>query len=828
MLVVTLVASVAVQYVTTPAATAQTGDLCHSRGSAQFSDVGERDYGAAYILCMRALGLSVGKGYGEFGPDDLLTRAQTATFLVRLWQDVLGRECPEVEHPFQDVGSSSTHAAAIACLFGLGITEGTGPTTYEPSGYLKASQISRFLLRLWQLLGYDCAPAGSELARAGACLTDLRVTPGPAEAMSGEKVIRSQMAVYMIGLWHQAEGRGAPPPPPFRPVSAARGEACGLATVGDWFYDTWQDPEYGLAHTWSLGATDVSWERTRGLDDECRGEAQLSLVCWEDGEWYYLLTWHDVGQVQRDAQDYVSIDMDPGNSELAWSGRFSIDSGATEDGDPFLYTSVPPDSTVEDDWADHIDYAISRDELWLNFPDTGAWVMFEGANGWQDVFEDCADALPGEALGYSPADACRPDGLNTGRLDDVTAGFPLPTWAAASTGAFKVAVLLADFPDARASANDKDDIDQNLAETERYLETISGGRLDVQLYQYPGWITARRGWQEYLDLLPMGNPGLSEEIVEEIALAAEQLQDFDGSSYDSMMVVLPRSGFSGGLASTGGSIGNAAGVTRWSLINNQESSQPPTESRDREWWFTAAHELAHNLGLADLYPYDPDVRDVPDPPVDRHWVRFEVGLMGLEVNFPARPDAYPYTVDWPAGYVDQTDYDRHLEAREMLAWSRWQLGWLDEARVACLASPTDVTVELAPAASRGEGVAMVAIPHHADDRYVIVVESRRPMRYDGRETVDGVDDDDVPYTYTDHPLPAEGIMVYLVRADRRNGELPLLLWTDPGTGEVDHPPIMTPGSTWWLGEPGTLSGQYKIEFVSSTPDTDTIRVIFRP
>ncbi|MCE2530289.1 MAG: S-layer homology domain-containing protein [Acidimicrobiia bacterium] len=92
--------------VTTGAATAQPGDLCDLRDGAQFSDVGERDYGAAYILCMRVLGLSVGKGNGEYGPEDLLTRAQAASFLVRLWRDVLGRECPEVDHPFQDVASS--------------------------------------------------------------------------------------------------------------------------------------------------------------------------------------------------------------------------------------------------------------------------------------------------------------------------------------------------------------------------------------------------------------------------------------------------------------------------------------------------------------------------------------------------------------------------------------------------------------------------------------------------------------------------------------------------------------------------------------------------
>lgn len=56
----------------------------------------------------------------------------------------------------------------------------------------------------------------------------------------------------------------------------------------------------------------------------------------------------------------------------------------------------------------------------------------------------------------------------------------------------------------------------------------------------------------------------------------------------------------------------------------------------------------------------------------------------------------------------------------------------------------------------------------------------------------------------------------------------MLLSTDPGDGEVGEVPIMTPGSRWWLGEPGAPGGQYQIEVVSSGPDTDTIRVTFRP
>lgn len=114
-------------------AAAQTvGGLCDAEGVEQFSDVGIDDYGAAYVLCMRALGLSVGRADGGFGPDAELTRGQMASFLVRLWRDVLGRECPvEGTSPFVDV-AGSVHEVNIECLFRLEITKGITAVSYGP------------------------------------------------------------------------------------------------------------------------------------------------------------------------------------------------------------------------------------------------------------------------------------------------------------------------------------------------------------------------------------------------------------------------------------------------------------------------------------------------------------------------------------------------------------------------------------------------------------------------------------------------------------------------------------------------------------------------
>ena len=187
--------------------------MCDSSGVAQFGDVGEGDYGADYILCMRALGLSVGTGGGDYGPDLQLTRAQMASFLVRLWRDVLNKDCPSGGTPFTDV-AGSVHEENIACLYNLEITKGKTDTTYEPGSDLTASQISRFLLRTYEKAGRSCDDRASELDEAVGCLHALRVLPTVEEGRGSHAVIRAQMAVYVISLWHNLAGRGTPPIPP--------------------------------------------------------------------------------------------------------------------------------------------------------------------------------------------------------------------------------------------------------------------------------------------------------------------------------------------------------------------------------------------------------------------------------------------------------------------------------------------------------------------------------------------------------------------------------------------------------------------------------------
>ena len=196
-------------------------DLCNPGDGVQFPDVGDGDYGAGYILCARAVGLTNGKADGTFGPNQTLTRAQMAAFMARLWRDVLGKACPAGSHPFTDVSKSHFAAADIACIYQLKITTGASPDKYAPKASLTASQLTRFIIRMLNRVSSStdmCDTSGNELAKASACMTTLNIAPSQDEARSSKIVIRAQMAVYIIGAWHHASGRGQPPAPPARPT----------------------------------------------------------------------------------------------------------------------------------------------------------------------------------------------------------------------------------------------------------------------------------------------------------------------------------------------------------------------------------------------------------------------------------------------------------------------------------------------------------------------------------------------------------------------------------------------------------------------------------
>ncbi len=405
----------------------------------------------------------------------------------------------------------------------------------------------------------------------------------------------------------------------------------------------------------------------------------------------------------------------------------------------------------------------------------------------------------GEPAGI--ADDCRPRGIG-----GITAGFPLPHWAPPAVGTIRIGVLFMDFPDAQAAHTTEAEAALGLPWAEEYLETASYGRLDVEFVPLHRWLRAEQELAEYFGPTAIvDSPALvTGASAHAVALADDEV---DFSTLDMVMAVFPSSHFGGGNA-----LGDveADGVTITATRVNTEKLEEPRNPAD--WGSTAAHEIAHNLGLLDMYPYDGEQHKLPELTGDAIWAFVDMGLMGLRAHFRTQSSDSRLRHLWryPDGRTS-SGTSAHLMLVEMLGWSRWQLGWLDPSQVHCDRS-AEATVSLVPIAEVGDAVALAVVPLTA--REVLVAESRRAVGYDtGSEWVDP----DSKARTTFPGAVSEGVLVYTVDVFIGSGDLPVKVAGDSGNGRVDDFPVLGPG------ESVTLRG-YTITVTADDGDTHTVSI----
>lgn len=394
------------------------------------------------------------------------------------------------------------------------------------------------------------------------------------------------------------------------------------------------------------------------------------------------------------------------------------------------------------------------------------------AGGHPPVQVDKPD--PPTTRATADAAACRPPGV-----PHITAGFPRPAWAAPSTGKLRVAVLFVDFPDAPANYPTHEEAALGLPYAEAYLEASSHGQLDVEFVPLHGWLRADFSSDQYFSEFGTGESRVNADV--EAIRLADPFYDFTG--IHAVMTVLPSSRFHGGIFTLGHAYSGEGLIRLMAGVN----LFPFNERRDPSpWGSIGAHELVHSMGLLDLYPYHDDYQS-PEPPPQRIWIRSQFGLMSLSATFLARPDDSRLKATTRYSYgPDATGYSQTLHASEMLAWSRWQLGWLDESQVLCL-NADQSRVTLGPVADPGNEPVMAAVP--LSETEVLVVEARRKVGYDAEQEVQHSGG-----TVTAFPaLATEGLLVYVVDASLGSGELPIKVAGDSGNGQVDDYPILAVG-----------------------------------
>ncbi|MCQ3813851.1 MAG: S-layer homology domain-containing protein, partial [Acidimicrobiia bacterium] len=114
--------------------------------TAGFTDVDTTSTHAANIDALYAAGITVGCGSDplQYCPNDPLTRAEMATFLARAFELE-----PAQTAGFTDVDTASTHTPNIDALYAVGITVGCGsdPLRYCPNGSVTRAEMATFLVR---------------------------------------------------------------------------------------------------------------------------------------------------------------------------------------------------------------------------------------------------------------------------------------------------------------------------------------------------------------------------------------------------------------------------------------------------------------------------------------------------------------------------------------------------------------------------------------------------------------------------------------------------------------------------------------------------------
>jgi rRNA maturation protein Nop10 len=194
------------------------GITCQGSGAGtKFIDTGgySQEIGDA-IACVYKLGITVGTSPTTFSPEEKVTRWQMAIFLARVL-DAAGITMSggSVDPSFTDTSSYSGETKeAIGLLFRLGITVGTGPSTFSPAEKVTRWQMAIFLARVLDAAGSnitgtdtskftDTSAYSAETKEAIGRLFRLGITVGtsPTTFSPEEKVTRWQMAIFLARTW---------------------------------------------------------------------------------------------------------------------------------------------------------------------------------------------------------------------------------------------------------------------------------------------------------------------------------------------------------------------------------------------------------------------------------------------------------------------------------------------------------------------------------------------------------------------------------------------------------------------------------------------------
>ena len=185
---------------------------CTVAQSHPFTDVATSSYAYGPVGCIYNLGVTTGISPTEYGPANIVTRAQMAEFSARFYEKVTGQTCTG-DHPFIDVSVGSYAYGPVGCIYNLGVTTGISETEYGPANTVTRAQMAAFLARFYEkVTGQTCTgdhpftdvSVGSYAYGPVGCIYNLGVTTGisPTEYGPANTVTRAQMAAFLERLYN--------------------------------------------------------------------------------------------------------------------------------------------------------------------------------------------------------------------------------------------------------------------------------------------------------------------------------------------------------------------------------------------------------------------------------------------------------------------------------------------------------------------------------------------------------------------------------------------------------------------------------------------------
>lgn len=269
----------------------------------------------------------------------------------------------------------------------------------------------------------------------------------------------------------------------------------------------------------------------------------------------------------------------------------------------------------------------------------------------------------------------------------------------------------------------------------RWFQDASYGRLDLEVQVVPGWHRLGSGHETYGFTRGIDAAAHGAYIQEAVRLATGQVP---WDQFDVVYIV---------------AAANARGITFSPAFIRSDPARAPqvdghaithavTFGQDMwRWGFKVLnHETLHELGLPDLYAYQPE-----DP-----------------------QNPHPYVGGWDVmGLISG-------HAPDLFAWQKWRLGWIDDGAVTVVPPSRTVRTTLTCLEHRG-GTKLVVIPDSPHSG--LCLESRRACGLDAG-------------------MRAEGVVAYRVDASIRGGHGPIrLAWPEgtPPASDKDHA-VLTQGT----------------------------------